>query len=187
MITKNEKFKKECKLINLKYEYEGYIGKEQWAVVTDLTDAELMEKYSEELKPYEPFIKLNAEQGEAIAAFNRNEDKFRKRRKNHESYYGDEENLTALVHSEVVIPDFTEKQALEEYEEARQIKKMKLLNIALSSLTEKQYKYLILRFIHKKSAREIAREEGISHQVIDRHINAAIKKFEKVFKDFYRK
>ena len=38
-------FKNECKVINLKYEYEGYTGMEQWAIVSELTEKELFEKY----------------------------------------------------------------------------------------------------------------------------------------------
>lgn len=64
---------------------------------------------------------------------------------------------------------------------------MKLLDKSLSSLTEKQYKYLIARYVANKSAREIAKEEGVAHQVIDRHLNAAVKKIKKVFSDFFRK
>ena len=76
---------------------------------------------------------------------------------------------------------------MEQYEEQRYQLKMKLLDKALSSLTEKQYKYLVARFISQKSAREIAKEEGVSHQVIDRHLIAAIKKIEKTFEGFFRK
>ena len=44
-MTKNNKlnnqeelFTRDCKLINLKYEYDGYTGTEKWAVVTELTE-----------------------------------------------------------------------------------------------------------------------------------------------------
>ena len=42
-----EEFQNECKVINLRYEYEGYIGKEQWAIISVLTEKEILEKYSE--------------------------------------------------------------------------------------------------------------------------------------------
>ena len=29
----DEQFKKDCKVINLKYEYPGYTGIEQWAII----------------------------------------------------------------------------------------------------------------------------------------------------------
>lgn len=40
---RNDLFKNECKIINLKYEYEGYTGTEQWAIVSELTEKELFE------------------------------------------------------------------------------------------------------------------------------------------------
>lgn len=58
---------------------------------------------------------------------------------------------------------------------------MKLLNEAFSSLTEKQYKYVIAHYVSNKKAREIAKEEGVDHQVIDRHLNATVNKIRKVF------
>lgn len=35
-------FKYECKVINLSYEYPGYTGKEKWAIITDLTEKNLL-------------------------------------------------------------------------------------------------------------------------------------------------
>lgn len=73
-----ELFAKDCKLINLKYEYTGYIGQEKWAIVSELSEQELFEKYPDEVKKYIPFVLLSVEQGKAIQAYNRNEDKYRK-------------------------------------------------------------------------------------------------------------
>lgn len=85
-----EGFQNKCKVINLKYEYEGYIGEEQWAIVSELTEKELLEKYPDIVSHYIPFVLLSVEQ-----------------------------------------------QITEEYEEARYQLKMKLLDKALSSLSEK--------------------------------------------------
>ena len=38
-----EEFQNECKVINLKYEYEEYIGKEQWAIISELSEEEILE------------------------------------------------------------------------------------------------------------------------------------------------
>lgn len=183
----NEEFQRDCKVINMKYEYEGYSGEVQWAIISALTEEEIHKKYTEIIKGYEPFVLLSAEQGEAFYEFRRNEDKFRKRSRNNEDAFGYDDELTGAFHSEVIVPDFVEQKAMEQYEEQRYQLKMKLLDKALSSLTEKQYKYLVARFIFQKSAREIAKEEGVSHQVIDRHLIAAIKKIEKTFEGFFRK
>lgn len=38
LTEQEELFAKDCKLINLRYEYTNYTGKEKWAVVTELTE-----------------------------------------------------------------------------------------------------------------------------------------------------
>ena len=58
-----EHFQSECKVINLKYEYEGYIGVEQWAVITELSEKELFEKYPDIISRCIPFVLLSVEQG----------------------------------------------------------------------------------------------------------------------------
>lgn len=50
----DEQFKKDCKVINLKYEYPGYTGVEQWAIITDLSEDELCTKYAEQVAPFSP-------------------------------------------------------------------------------------------------------------------------------------
>ena len=182
-----EHFQSECKVINLKYEYEGYTGEEQWAIISELTKKELFEKYPEIVKQYMPFVLLSVEQGKAVYEFRRNESKFYKRSKYNEDAFGYDDELIGIFHSEVFVPDFFEQQITEEYEENRYQLKMKLLDKALSSLTEKQYKYLITRYVANKSAREIAEAEGVSHQAIEKHLNAAIKEVKKIFEGFFRK
>lgn len=182
-----EEFQSECKIINLQYEYEGYIGEEQWAIISELTEKELFEKYPDIVKRYMPFVLLSVEQGEAVYEFRRNESKFYKRSKNNEDAFGYDDELIRIFHSEVIVPDFVEQQIMEEYEENRYQLEMKLLDKALSTLTEKQYKYLISRYVANKSTREIANEEGVSHQAIEKHLNAAVKKVKKIFEGFFRK
>lgn len=182
-----ELFQNECKVINLKYEYEGYIGKEQWAIISELTEEELFEKYPDIVEQYIPFVLLSVEQGKAVYEFRRNESKFYKRSLNNEDAFGYDDELIGIFHSEVIVPDFVEQQMTEEYEENRYQLKMRLLDKALTSLTEKQYKYLIARYVANKSTREIAKEEGVSHQAIEKHLNAAVKKIKKIFEGFFRK
>lgn len=45
LTEQEELFVKDCKLINLKYEYNGYTGAERWAIITELSVKELWEKY----------------------------------------------------------------------------------------------------------------------------------------------
>ena len=179
-----EYFQSECKVINLKYEYEGYTGEEQWAIITELSEKELFEKYPDIISRYIPFVLLSVEQGKAVYEFRRNESKFYKRSLNNEDAFGYDDELIGIFHSEVFVPDFFEQQITEEYEENRYQLKMKLMDKALSSLTEKQYKYLISRYVANKSARKIAEAEGVSHQAIEKYLNAAVKKVKKYLRDF---
>jgi hypothetical protein len=187
--SKNKKGKdnKKYKVINLKYEYEGYEGSEKWAIISELSKEELFGLYPDEMRRYSPFVLLSVEQGKVISDFKANEDKYRKRSINNEDYFGYSEGLTENLHTETVVPDFVERQENEEYCKMREELKQQLFNKALESLTEKQRKYLLMRCLENKSAREIGKEESVAHQIIDRHVNAAIRKFEKIFEEFFSK
>lgn len=79
LAEQEELFAKDCKLINLKYEYNGYTGDERWAIITELSVKELWEKYPLVIERYSPFVHLSIAQGEVIDDANRNEDKYAKR------------------------------------------------------------------------------------------------------------
>lgn len=79
LTEQEELFVKDCKLINLKYEYNGYTGAERWAIITELSVKELWEKYPLVIERYSPFVHLSIAQGEVIDDANRNEDKYAKR------------------------------------------------------------------------------------------------------------
>jgi len=178
---------KKYKVINLKYEYEGYEGNEKWAIISELSEKELFGLYPDKMRRYSPFILLSIEQGKVIDDFKLNEDKYRKRSINNEDYFGYSEGLTENLHTEAIVPDFVEQQEDEEYCQMREELKQQLFDKAMESLTEKQRKYLLLRYVEGKTSVEIAREEGIAEQVVRKHTQTAIRKFEKIFGDFFRK
>ena len=66
-------FQEECKVINLRYEYDGYIGNEQWAIISELTEKEILEKYRSIVSDYIPFIVLTPAFGEVRDEYRRNE------------------------------------------------------------------------------------------------------------------
>lgn len=171
-----EEFKCECRLIDLKQEYPGLVGEERWAIVSELTEAELLRKYPEEIRSYTPFVCLSAEQAEVIRDFERNEDKFRKRWRK-EDFYGYEEGASECFHRELVVEDYWEKQ---EENEARR-EEVRRLHKALSHLTLKQKERIVKHCVHEKSSRTIGQEEQVSYQVVDRSIEAAVKKLKKYF------
>ena len=59
LAEQEELFAKDCKLINLKYEYNGYTGDEKWAIITELSVKELWEKYPLVIERYSPFVHLS--------------------------------------------------------------------------------------------------------------------------------
>lgn len=178
---------KKYKVINLKYEYEGYGGNEKWAIISELSEKELYGLYPDEMRRYSPFLLLSVEQGKAIADFKLNEDKYRKRSINNEDYFGYSEGLTENLHTEAIVSDFVEQQENEEYCKMREELKQRLFDQAIASLTEKQRRHLLLRYVDGKTSVEIAREEGISEQAVRKNTQTAIRKFEKIFRDFFRK
>lgn len=174
---RQEQFKKECRIINLRYEYYGYMGNEKWAIVSELTKQEITKKYQKEIKGFTPFVLLSIEQGEAIIDYNRNEDKFRKRSINNEDAFGYEEGLTESFHKELITEDYWAE--LERMETQRI--EIEYLHKAMLELTPKQKKRITQHYVQGKSSRSIGREENVSHQVIDRSIHAAVKKMKEYF------
>lgn len=74
-----KQFIQECKLINLNYEYPQYTGEEKWAIISDLTEEDIMRKYAELIQPYSPFLLLNSAFGEVRKDYIRNEKKHQMR------------------------------------------------------------------------------------------------------------
>ena len=103
-LTKQEElFAKDCKLINLRYEYYGYTGTEKWAIVTELAEEELWAKYPDVIGRYTPFILLSMAQGEVIKESNSNNDKYAKRAKRTLDAYGYEDDISEQFHLKTLI------------------------------------------------------------------------------------
>ena len=47
-----EAFKADCKVIRLKYEYPGYTGTEKYAIISDLSYEQIVEKHAPVVKQY---------------------------------------------------------------------------------------------------------------------------------------
>lgn len=104
LTEQEELFAKDCKLINLRYEYTNYTGKEKWAVVTELTEKKLRKKYPDIIKRYTPFVLLSMAQGEVINESDRNDDKYEKRAKRTLDVYGYEDDISEQFHRELITP-----------------------------------------------------------------------------------
>lgn len=173
-IERKEQFKKECKVINLSFEYrsciafeENCLGEAKWAIITDLTEEELFNKYSEIVEIYKPFILLSIAQGEVIKKFNSNERKHRMRQCEKGDAFCFESGISEIYHSELLVFDEPD------------IETRIMLKQALELLKPIQKSRFIKRYILGYSIREIAREEGVYHNTVRRSLEIALDKIRK--------
>ena len=188
LTEQEELFAKDCKLINLRYEYTNYIGKEKWAVVTELTEKELRKKYPDIVKRYTPFILLSMAQGEVINESDRNDDKYEKRAKRTLDVYGYEDDISEQFHRELITP-FADpfEQAEEEHLEIEkeQLRRMEIAKVrkVLEMMKPIQKERLCKVVLLGLSSRKIAQEEGVNYSAVDKSIAAAIKNFKKYYEN----
>lgn len=177
IITDNERleqFKRECKIINLKYEYTGYKDDIQWAIVTELTEEELIEKYSDEINPYIPFIRLSVSQGEIFVESERNNHKHEERARKSGHSFDINDSDFDVHHPELAINDVEDSVIFRE--------NCEMLRMALDSLTEIQKERIYKYYFENKDCKEIAEDEGVSHQAITQSIRSSLKFMKKFFK-----
>lgn len=167
-----EEFQNECKVINLKYEYEGYIGKEQWAIISVLTEKEILEKYSEFIYDYAPFIVLSPAFGEIRDEFRRNEKKHHMRSVRSVDAFGYEDERTEQHHPELITDTLEASFLKSETERA--------LLEAIRKLKPIQRERLTKYYFQEKNASQIAKEEGVSSQAVDKSLAAAIENLKKL-------
>ena len=188
LTEQEELFAKDCKLINLRYEYTNYTGKEKWAVVTELTEKELRKKYPDIIKRYTPFVLLSMAQGEVINEADRNDDKYEKRAKRTLDVYGYEDDISEQFHRELITPfaDPFEQAEEERLEiEREQLRRMEIAKVrkVLAMMKPIQKERLCKVVLLGLSSRKIAQEEGVNYSAVDKSIAAAIKNFKKYYEN----
>lgn len=152
-------FKQECKVINLELEYEGYTGNERYAIITDLSEDELISRYSTEIEPYKPFIILTRAMGLAMKKHEHDEKKHAMREARGEMRITgdvcDESLISALAEEddqlvrEELVHDFLESMRINAVSQS-----------ALMTLTPLQRDYLIRNYVNNESVRDIAEKDG---------------------------
>lgn len=172
---RKEEFATECKVINLRYEYEGYTGKERFAIVTSLTEEEFEEKFGEVAKSeYAPYLLLSPEQGDAITEYQNVEAKYRMRNLRYGHAFDINDGEFEEHHPEMAV----ETDPIEEIMLQDNIQKLRQV---LCNLSEKQKQRVIQYFFYGKTFKQIADEEGLSVPTIKESIDSAIKKLKKFF------
>lgn len=180
-----EQFKKDCKLIYLDREYNGFIGAQKWAIITDLSEEELKRKYFTSLDRYIPYVLLSKAQGEPILESIRNNHKHEMRNKRTTEPFDYDDELLPLFHSELIsfIDPLEEndrliKRVKDENELDELIIKVKK---SLSLMKAIQRDRLIKNVVRGLSSRKIAKEEGVNYSTVDKSIKAAKKNFRRIF------
>lgn len=166
-------FQEECKVINLKYEYDDYTGNEQWAIISELTEKEILEKYCSIVSEYIPFIVLTPAFGDVRDEFRRNEKKHYMRSVRGHCYALDEDFENH--HSEFAYNSFEEDVLQDELIQA--------LRKAILQLTPTQKQCLEKYFFDGKNLRQIAAEEGKSYSTVYESYESALKKLKKILKN----
>lgn len=110
-----EQFSKDCKVINIRYEYEGFSGTERYIIASCLTEKEIWNKYPKQAKLYAPFVKVDLSFIEVRQKYINNEDKFCKRAKRTQDIFNFDET-TAVFHKELLVNDFVLERINEEEE-----------------------------------------------------------------------
>lgn len=161
----NEEFQNDCKVISMKYEYEGYSGEEQWAIISELSEKEILEKYKPLVEGLQPFVVLPLSYGEVRREFRRNENKHYMRAVRGHIFTLDDDFTEH--HPETAIEDCMDQVLANE--QSRE------LWSAIDALNEKQRNRLIAYYFKGKTYREIADEEGVDHKAVIRSVEIALR------------
>lgn len=180
-----EQFKKECKLIYLDREYNGFIGNQKWAIITDLNEKDLKRKYKSVIERYNPYILLSREQGEPIMESIRNNHKHEMRSKRNTEPFDYDDELLPLFHSELLsfVDPLEEKDRLiERVKDENELDELiEKVRKTLSLMKPIQRDRLIKNVVRGLSSRKIAKEEGVNYSTVDKSIKAAEKNFRRIF------
>ncbi len=180
-----EQFKKDCKLIYLDREYNGFIGSQKWAIITDLSEEELKQKYVAVLGKYIPYILLSKAQGEPILESIRNNHKHEMRSKRTTEPFDYDDELLPLFHSELLLfvdPLEEKEKIIERLKEEHALDELIIkVQKVLSLMKPIQRDRLIKNVVRGLSSRKIAKEEGVNYSTVDKSIKAAKKNFRSIY------
>lgn len=188
LTEQEELFARDCKLINLRYEYDGYKGNEKWAIVSELSPEEIKEKYFLIIGRYTPFVYLSVAQGDVIEESIRNDDKYAKRSRRTIDCYAIDDELSSRIHNEFSVEfedpfERAEQEQLEAEKESLRESEIKKVDKALSMLQPIQRDRIVKHLICGYSTRTIASQEGVYHNSVVKSIAAAKKNFIKFYEN----
>lgn len=162
-----EQFMQECEVIEMRYEYgKEFTGEEKYGIITDLSTNELERKYSPLLSEFEPYILLSQEYGEVRKEFIKNNKKFEMRAIRGHLFSIDDQfeehhpEFSSISENSTLIDSMVIKDAIER-------------------LPEDQKRRIIAFYYKGYSALQIAQQEGLSSQAIDKSLAKGRKNLKK--------
>ena len=150
LAEQQELFAKDCKLIDLHYEYENYTGKEKWAIVTELSENELKSKYPDVIRRYTPFVLLSVAQGRVITDYQNAEAKERMRKLRYGHPFDINDGEFEEHHPELFVEDDTAEQLCLK-EEKQCILSRKLVLVIRKKQEQKLHFLLMEVFLRQQS------------------------------------
>ena len=174
IVFKNE----DLYVIDLKTQYGKNFKGSEFAVISDLEEADIEKGYSQQLKAYTPYVVIGTYYLDVVKDFDRVEDKCNKRNKRSGLVFELDE-IASLNYRELQVPDYV----TELVEKETDMHEKQCLYRSLGQLTELQRRRLFEKYWNKKSNRAIAEQEGKDIKTINESINSAIKKLKKFFKN----
>ena len=174
---RRDRMSKNYEAKELKYEYPNYDGEYRFVIYTPLTEEELLERFSDELKKYEPYFIASGEVFKEYVLITRAEDRRRKKKVKHETIFGYEDAVSECINAELQDGETVPSEIVVTlYEAKERQEKYNLMRKAFCVLTPTQERRIIARFYDGKSARTIADEEGVNYSKVYKSIEAALKK-----------
>ena len=172
---RKEEFNCECKTINLRFEYPQYTGEERYAIVTSLSEEELLERYGDVIRRYySSYLLLSEEHNKVIVEYQNIEAKYRMRNLRFGHAFDINDGEFEEHHQELAV----EEDIVEKIDLKDNIEKLRRI---LNELPEIQKKRIIKHFFYGRGFREIGKEEGVNHSVIAKSIKAGIENIKKNF------
>lgn len=166
ILTATSKEAVQVKVIDLRHEYSDFTGDANWAVVTDLSEEELVKIFGGQLGCCSPYLILSLEEGEILADFNRNEDKHAKRQARSGEAYGYEEGMSESVHEELVSDTLLDDILMD-----LDIQK---LREAMNLLPEVQRRRVDLYYLQSMTLAEVAAAEGVNINAVNKSIKVLL-------------
>ena len=175
LTTIEKQFGDVCKVVNLKREYPGYVGAEEWGIITPLSLKDLHEQFEAQIILLEPFVVLPIHFDQIRREFLKNEKKHEKRAERSVCIF-DYTEETERHHPEILSPLSLEEEFIIREEKGG-------LYDAIKSLDPVQKGRIIKRFFQGKSLRKIAMEEGRSYATVYESYLLALKNLKHILEN----